>query len=412
MLSANPWGAMRNCDTKTIVDWLVNGARPATDTSSTLGELCDRLLCCGIPIWRVGLFVLTLHPQIMGQRFLWKAGSAVDVNSAPFEAFQTEDFRNSPVRRVIDTGTVVRRRLADKDCPIDFTMLPELREQGVTDYLAVPLIFADGIVHGATFATQDPRGFTDEQIAGFESIAAPLSRVVENWTLRRAACALLDTYVGNQGGARILTGQIRRGHVDAMNAVIWFSDMRGFTALSDRLAPQILVDLLNRYFDCQVPSILDHGGEVLEFMGDGLLAVFLIAPDGDNAREVCKAALLAAREAREAIARLSSRLDSRGIHGLHFGLALHVGQVSYGNIGSRNRLKFTCVGPAMNLAARIENLTGKLHRTILASDEFARQCPSEFVPVGEFDLAGFATARAVFGLEDEIAQSVQYRPLP
>jgi adenylate cyclase len=161
-----------------------------------------------------------------------------------------------------------------------------------------------------------------------------------------------------------------------------------------------------------VPSILDRGGEVLEYMGDGLLAVFLIAPDGDNAREVCKVALGAAREARDAVARLSSRLkyrgelrssEEQGLHGVQFGLALHLGQVSYGNIGSRNRLQFTCIGPAMNLAARIEALTNSLHRTILVSDEFAQQCPSEFVPVGEFDLKGFATARAVFGLAEETA---------
>ena len=403
---------MGSCHTKAVVDWLVNGARPASDTPGVLDELCDRLLGCGIPIGRVGLFVLTLHPHVMGQRFLWKSGSPTDVNGAPFEAFQTEEFRKSPVRRVIDTGVPVRRRLADKDCPIDLTMLPQLRKQGVTDYLAVPLIFADGAAHAATFATSDPRGFTDEQVSSLASIAAPLSRVVENRMLQRTACALLDTYVGNKGGERILAGQIKRGHVDVMNAVIWFSDMRGFTSLSNRLAPQAMVDLLNRYFDCQVPSILDRGGEVLEYMGDGLLAVFLIAPDGDNARKICRSALEAAREARDAIARLSARLkahgelrdaEEHGAHGVQFGLALHLGQVSYGNIGSRNRLKFTCVGPAMNLAARIEGLTSPLHRAILASDEFARQCPSEFVPVGEFDLKGFAAARAVFGLEEETA---------
>ncbi len=400
---------MEDCDTKATVDWLVDGARPAPDTQSVLADLCDRLLRCGMPIRRVGVFLLTLHPHIMGQRFLWTAGSAVDVNSAPFEAFQTEDFRKSPVRRVIDHGVAIRRRLGDNDCPLDFSMLRELREQGVTDYLAVPLFFADGAVHGATFASQDPRGFSEPEIESLKAIAAPLSRAVENRTLRRTASALLDTYVGHKGGARILAGQIRRGHVDIINAVIWFSDMRGFTALSDRLQPQTLVDLLNRYFDCQVPSILDHGGEVLEYMGDGLLAAFLIGSDEDEVAQVCEAALAAARESREAVARLSKRMASRGIlgplergpHGVHFGLALHVGQVSYGNIGSRNRLKFTCVGPAMNLAARIETLTKKLNRTILASGEFARQCPSEFAPVGEFDLAGFAAARTVFGLNDE-----------
>jgi adenylate cyclase len=399
-------------DARAIADWLVDGARSAADTQHVLGELCDRLLCCGFPIWRVGLFLLTLHPHIMGQRFLWKTGSAVDVASAPFEAFQSDDFRNSPVRRVIDSGLSVRRRLSEKDCPIDFSMLGKLREEGVTDYLAVPLFFADSAVHGATFATQKPSGFTDTQIATLESIAAPLARAVENRTLRRTASALLDTYVGNKGGTRILAGQIRRGYADTIDAAIWMSDMRGFTTLADQLAPETLLDLLNRYFDCQVPSILDRGGEVLKFMGDGLLAVFLLEPGGANATEACNAALSAARDARVAVARLSRRLESRGIlagglRGLRLGVALHLGQVLFGNIGSRNRLDFTCIGPAVNLAARIEKLTGKLGRTILASDEFARQCPSEFVAVGEFDLAGFASTRKVFGLQDEMERSLQ-----
>ena len=399
-------------NTEAIIRWLIDGARSAADTEGVLGELCDRLVCCGIPIWRVGLFLLTLHPHIMGRRFLWKTGSAVDVDNAPFEAFQSDDFRNSPVRRVIDTGISVRRRLADKDCPMDFSMLRELREQGVTDYLAVPLSFADGVVHGATFATQYSCGFTDTQIADLESFAAPLSRAVENRTLRRTASALLDTYVGNKGGSRILAGEIRRGYANTIDAAIWMSDMRGFTTLTDKLAPQTLLDLLNRYFDCQVPSIVDRGGEILKFMGDGLLAVFLLDPGGANAMKACNAALSAAREARVAVARLSRRLASRGVlafglQDLRFGVALHLGQVLYGNIGSKNRLDFTCIGPAINLAARIERLTSKLGRTILASDEFARQCPSEFVAVGEFDLPGFATTRNVFGLKDEMQRTAR-----
>ena len=293
---------MIGCDTRAIVDWLVDGARSAPDLESVLGRLCDRLLDCGVPIWRVGLFVLTLHPQIMGQRFLWSPGAAVDVNNAPFEAFKSEDFRHSPVRRVIDTGVSLRRKLADTNCPIDFAVTRDLQAQGATDYLAVPLLFADGAVHGATLTTKEPGGFTDAQIAGIESVVAPLTRVAENRTLRRVASTMLDTYVGNQAGSRILAGHIRRGDADTIDAAIWLSDMRGFTLLANRLPPQTLLDLLNRYFDCQVPAILNHGGEVLKFIGDGLLAIFAISPGCENARDVCDAALAAAREARIALA--------------------------------------------------------------------------------------------------------------
>ena len=163
-----------------------------------------------------------------------------------------------------------------------------------------------------------------------------------------------------------------------------------------KIAPQD-IDLLNRYFDCQVPVILDHGAEVLKFMGDGLLAIFTIE---DNEVEVCRRTLAAARQARANIAALSG---SPAL-GLRFGLALHIGDVLYGNIGSGNRLDFTCIGPAVNFAARIEKLTGQLGRAILASGEFSRHCPSEFTALGEFSLAGFSAPQLVFGLEDESLQ--------
>lgn len=375
---------------------MTDGARPTSETREVVAELCDRLVGCGIPVWRFGLFVLTLHPQIMGQAFLWQPGAGVEVRSASFETFETEAFRQSPVRHVINTRASLRRKLGEASCPIDFEVTRDLKAQGATDYLAVPLFFASGLVHGATFATRQPGGVTDAQVAAIKSVIAPLARVAENRLLERTASILLDTYVGNNASSRILAGQIRRGDTATIHAAIWLSDMRGFTRLADRLPPQTLVDMLNRYFDCQLPAIAKQGGEVLKFIGDGLLAIFPTATDGENAREVCLSALAAAHEARAAIA-AANPIDG----GVRFGLALHVGEVLYGNIGSGNRLDFTCIGPAVNLAARRQKLTGELGRTILASDEFARYCSSQFVPVGEFELRGFGIARAVFGLADE-----------
>jgi adenylate cyclase len=393
------------CDTRAIADWLIAGARSASNMQCTIAELCERLLACGIPLWRFGLFVLTLDPLVQGVRFLWTPDAAVDVSPGSFEAFLSDDFRGSPVRHVIDTGVALRRKLRDKECPIDFTMLRELREQGASDYLVVPLFFINDTVHGAAFATQQPEGFTDAQIAALEAVVAPLARIAENRTLQRTAGTLLDTYVGNHAGSRILAGQIRRGDTTALNAAIWLSDMRGFTRRADHMPPQMLIDLLNRYFDCQVPAILRHGGEVLKFMGDGLLAIFAIDPNVNNTREICEAALAAACEARAAITTSFSAEARDPTQELRFGLALHVGEVLYGNIGSGNRLDFTCIGRAVNLAARIEKLTGEMKRTMLASEEFARHVPSKLVPVAEFLPRGFGTTRTVFGLEDETAGS-------
>jgi adenylate cyclase len=390
---------MATNDIRAVVDWLVDGARSTMQAHEVLAELCERLVSCGIPLWRVAVFVRTLHPYIMGRRFVWRPGTEVEVLDAPFDLLESAEFRDSPVAKVYASGTPLRRRLADADCPMDFPMLAELRNDGVTDYLGSPLLFTDGEIHLATWTTRQPGGFTDAQIKAIESIVAPLARVAEVRALRRTAGNLLDTYVGNNAGERILAGQIRRGHAEAIHAAIWLSDMRGFTLLADRVPAQTLVELLNNYFDCQVPAILKHGGEVLKFMGDGLLAIFPIGNDRDPA-EVCARALASAYEARRNVAALnrSTRIE---LGGVRFGLALHVGDVLYGNIGGGNRLDFTCIGAAVNLAARLEKLAGKLGRVILASDEFARHCGSDFQPIGNFPFAGFAAQQTVFGVCDE-----------
>ena len=388
-------GPMPEPDIRAIADWLIDGARSAPLPQEVLSQLCERLVACGIPLWRVAVFVNTLHPQIIGRRFVWRPGAEVEIAEGQFGLFDTAEFRENPVARVYATKTAIRRRLADPDCVMDFPILQELRAEGVTDYLASPLLFTDGSVHVVTCTTRQPGGFTDPQIAGLETVITPLARVAEIRAWRRNASTLLDTYVGHDAGERILAGQIRRGDIEEIHAAIWLSDMRGFTALSDRQPPRVLIDLLNRYFDCQVPVILEHGAEVLKFMGDGLLAIFTVAGDEP---QVCKRALAAARQAQANVAELATA----AMPGLRFGLALHVGNVLYGNIGSGNRLDFTCIGPAVNFAARIEKLAGELGRGILASGEFATHCRGEFTALGEFTLPGFSAAQEVFGLADEI----------
>jgi adenylate cyclase len=386
------------CDTTSVAEWLIDGARSAPEAGEVLAQLCHRLLACGIPLWRVAVFVRTLHPDIPGRAFVWRPGEEVQVRMADFELFESEEFRNSPVAGVHERGVAIRRRLADRDCPMDFAVLGDLVAEGITDYLASPLVFTNGAVHVATWTTRQPGGFTDAQIAGLETITTPLARVAEVRALRREAINLLDTYVGHQAGARILEGQIRRGHVEAIHAAIWLSDMRGFTATADRLPLETLIDLLNRYFDCQVPAILEGGGEVLKFMGDGLLAIFPI--DGADPGSVCERALAAALNARERISAMTAPAGLAGGDGIRFGLALHVGQVLYGNIGGGKRLDFTCIGPAVNLAARLEKLAGKLGRTIVASGDFAVRCPGALLPIGEFQVAGFSAAQTIFGMEE------------
>jgi len=362
-----------------------------------MSQLCERLVGCGLPLYRSSVFVRTLHPHTMGRRFSWHPDKPVEVSAAPYAVLESREYLESPVVHVYDTGVSLRRRLADPAGSLDFTVLADFKAEGVTDYLATPLHFTNGEIHVATWTTRAPGGFTERQIAGLEAVAAPLARVAEIMALRRVGITLLDTYVGHHAGERILGGKIRRGDTEAINAAIWLSDMRGFTALADRIAPQLLIDLLNRYFDAQVPAILAAGGEVLKFMGDGLLAIFPVAPEDGDARAACTAAFAAAQEARARLVELRKREDA---HGVRFGLALHLGELLYGNIGGESRLDFTCIGPAVNLAARLEKLAGELGRAILASSDFALRCPG-LVPVGEFSLRGFGAAQSVYGLVDE-----------
>jgi adenylate cyclase len=378
---------------RSVVDWLEDGARSAPRADEVLGQLCGRLFERGMPLWRVAVFVRTLHPDIMGRAFFWQPGAEVRVETASYEFMDTPEFRDSPVVAVYKTRQALRRHLDDPNCPDDFPLLRDLRAQGATDYVAFPLFFTDGSIHVATWTTKRKGGFTPQEFADLQSVIAPLARVAEVRALRRTAENLLETYIGNQAGERVMAGKIRRGDVEAIRAAIWLSDMRGFTTLSERLPPRELIALLNRYFDAQVPAILEGGGEVLKFMGDGLLAIFPIATDGDAAA-VCRRALACALAARDRIAEMPRTENTEGTR---FGLALHAGEVMYGNIGGGNRLDFTCIGPAVNLAARLEKVAAKLGETIVASADFARHFPKELVRRGEFPVAGFAAPQTVYG---------------
>jgi adenylate cyclase len=255
----------------------------------------------------------------------------------------------------------------------------------------LPLCFSTGELHAATFATKGPAGFSDDELARLRQLLRPLARVTEIFALRRTAQNLLDTYVGHHTGARILSGRIMKGDLETLRAVLWFSDLRGFTELSQRLAPAQVIATLNELFDCQVPAIEAQGGEVLKFMGDGLLAIF---PFDDEASigAACKRALVAAQTAR---AKVSER-NERAATAIHFGVALHVGEVAYGNVGGASRLDFTCIGSAVNLAARLEGLTGKLGRVLVISEALAAHIDEPLDELGTFELKGVREAVRVF----------------
>ena len=389
---------MNASDLQELTAWLIDGA-PSITPVSLLSGTCERLVAAGLPLWRVGAFVKTLHPDAFGRSFIWRQGAEIVINTADFDFPDSPQFTQSPLALLFGSGQEVRYRL-DDPATRRFPFFDDMRAEGVTDYVALPLLFTDGTTHATSWSTRHPGGFTDEQLAALRTIVPPFARLGEIFALRRTATTLLDTYVGNRAGERIWAGQIRRGHAETMQAAIWLSDLRGFTALSDRLAPEIVVDVLNQYFDCQVPTIRQHGGEILKFMGDGLLAVFPIAKDHGNSAEVCARALEAAREARAKVDAMRYP-SGEGAERFRFGVALHIGGVLFGNIGGSSRLDFTCIGPAVNLAARLEKIAGRLARTVVASEAFAGACAEGWADLGEFPVAGFSKAARVYGLAEE-----------
>jgi len=382
-----------------INDWVISGARAAATPSQMIAEFCERMVAIGVPLWRFGVFVRTLHPEIYGRSFIWRSGAAVETGSVDYGFQDSPQFTDSPIAIVVRDGTPFRAN-PQSAAAERYPILMDLRSEGVTDYLALPLTFLDREMHASSWTTKQPGGFTDDQVGAIMALIPALSRYSEIVGLRRIASMLLDTYVGNRAGERILGGQIRRGHTDTLDAAIWLSDLRGFTPLSDRLPAENVVEILNHYFDCQVVAIREQGGEVLKFMGDGLLAVFPIAEQGDDPKEVCGRVLQAARASRDSVDALEYPIGDT-IERFRFGVALHVGRLLYGNIGGGNRLDFTCIGPAVNLAARLEKMAARLKRTVVASEAFAAACPEPWTDLGEFPIAGLAKEQRVFGLREE-----------
>jgi adenylate cyclase len=391
-------------DVSEVREWLIDGGRSKPVPGDMISSLCERLIAGGIPLFRVAFYIRTLHPDIFGRNFIWKPDEPIQIGTADYSILDTPQFHASPISIVAREGREIRARVGDPDSA-RWPIVEDLRAEGVTDYIALPIKYIDGSAHTTSWTTKQAGGFTDEQVAALRSIIAPLSRLVEVVGLRRVATTLLDTYVGNRAGEKILGGQIRRGHAESMNAAIWLSDLRGFTALSDRLPPETVVDILNNYFDHQVAAIKAHGGEVLKFMGDGLLAVFPIDEYVGDSQQVCARVLEAARDTRASVEAMQYKVGDV-VERFRFGVALHVGNILYGNIGGGSRLDFTCIGPAINLAARLEKLTGKMQRTIVASEGFAGICSGGWCDLGEFPIAGFSRAQRVFGLLDEEVAAV------
>ena len=382
--------AAQAIDIRPVIDWLVAGAPPARLPQDVLLELCRRLVAHGLPVFRVAVFVRTLHPNVLGRSFIWnEAKDAVELGEVDYGVLESEAFLKSPLRVVFYEHAEVRRRLADPACPRDFPILEDLAREGVTDFLALPLRFVNGEVHVATIATRRTGGFDDAEVAALRQAVTALSRIAEIYAYMRKTRNILDAYLGQQAGEKVLAGQIRRGDGADIHAVIWFCDLRDSTPLADSMTREAFLRLLNEFFECVLQPVLEQKGEVLRFIGDAALAIFPVRAD---AAEACARALEAAKQA---VARMRT-LNEKRTPPLRFGIGLHLGDVMYGNIGTPSRIEFTVIGAAANEAARIEAKCKELGADLIVSAPVARLIGGGLRSLGSHRLRGVGAPVELF----------------
>ncbi len=379
-----------------VIHWLLTDGHRTKDSAELADKFCWRLIGAGIPLWRATLSLSTLHPQFLGYGLRWwRDREFVEEVHIRYGASQTADYLDSPMRPAMERGETVRYRL-DEPAAARFPLLMALREAGGTDYLACPLTFLGNRHQVVTWTTDRHGGFTDAHIAEIKRALPALGVVVEGKTMRKVMANVLDTYLGRTIGRHILNGEIRRSEGQHVRGLLLATDLRGFTALSDRLPSSELIALLDEYFEAVTSPIEAHGGEVLKFVGDGLLAFFELGAMAE--RDAARAALAAAEDALARLEAVNLQRHDANQPAIRIGVGLHVGGVTYGNVGAADRLDFTVIGPAVNLVCRLESLTKRLDRPLVMSREFAALCELPLVSLGFHPVRGLSEPEEVFGL--------------
>lgn len=377
-------------------DWLLNTAWRMPGIDGVLDGFCEQLLAAGWPLKRFAAAVGTLHPQFQSYYFIWQRDGGLEEYKGTHGIETTEQFLNSPFPPVYDDGASVRHRLEGKPGKLRYPILEELRDEGATDYVALPMEFGGGERTALSFAIDRPGGFTDQELLALYPAVSQLARVLEIKALRRTAVNLLDTYVGHDAGEHILSGQVRRGDMERIQAVLWYCDLRRFTTLSEQMpGPEVIV-LLNEYFQVMAAPLRDAGGEVLKFVGDAMLAIIRPRQSNTPRDATCRRALTAAKQAVTDLDALNTERRARGAPQIVSGVALHVGEVLYGNIGTEDRLDYTVIGPAVNLVSRIEGISAGLGEPIVVSADFAAMAGRPMRLAGRHKLRGIAVPQDIF----------------
>jgi adenylate cyclase len=400
---------MTDSDIEAIAAWLVECGLSGVAETELLDGFCARCNSAGLPLVRALTIIDTLHPIYEGRAFRWRNDGVEE--SAMIEYGRTNEgdaaaeWQRSVFFHLLDSGeSELRRRLTEDDRG-DFSHLTRMKADGLTDYVAfIHRFTGDGAIGDmdclySHWTTAHPDGFADAGLGALRRLLPALALAIKCASLARIAGTLVQVYLGRDAGQRVLNGRIARGVSDKINAVLWFSDLRGYTTITDTAAPDQIIPLLNDYGDAVISAIHEAGGDVLKLIGDGVLAIF----KADDPADACRAALRAEADMRRRLRDLNERRRAEGRPVTQVYLGLHIGDVLYGNVGSNDRLDFTVVGPAVNEVSRIASMCRSVDRGVVLSSDFAAASPApereHLVSVGRYALRGVGRAQELFTLD-------------
>jgi adenylate cyclase len=392
-----------------IACWVSEAGLRGVDETTLMTDFCTRLIAQGLPLTRAQVFIDTLHPTHGGRAYAWHAAKAATTASEYAQMGDAEmlaRWQQSPFYRLLETGEPAMQRKLTAETIAEFPIFTDLFAAGMTEFIAVVDRFGTDAVIGdmdcvySSWSTDAPGGFTDWQVRALRRLTPALALAIKSDTLGRIAKTLVETYLGRDPGARVLRGSISRGISAAIDAVLWFSDLHDYTRICDHAQTEEIIPFLNDYAETVISAIHDNGGDVLKLIGDGTLAIFTGA-DRDAA---CRAALAAAQKALDRVANLKEQRQIAGLPATDLYLALHFGHVVYGNFGSRERLDFTVIGPAVNEVSRIAAMCRLIDQPVLMSAAFFESLGPEqqqLVSVGRYALRGVAQPQELFTLDRE-----------
>lgn len=387
-----------------INEWLVDQALQEPDIVVMFESLCRRIHGIGIPLARARLTWPTLHPLFQAETILWKRGVPTEFEQFMHQERASEAWLTSPMKYMFENDLwILRRRLEGSSMLLDFPVLHEMVEQGMTDYFVIRTQMSSnpqGTARGpmgilATWCADRPGGFNNDELEAMQKIQRRFAVACKTVIQRRIAHNISETYLGREAGARVLNGSIRRGDGTETEAVVWFNDLRNSTALADTMPGQEFIELLNTYFDCTAAKVIEAGGEVLDFVGDGVLAIFPYH-DAEEKAVAIKAVSEALHNVLVARDRLNEDRTADGLFPVRFGIGINTGKVMFGNIGVPQRLTFSVIGPTVNEVARIESLTKATGMDALVTADIVSHNPEKWISIGKHRLAGVADEIELF----------------